>query len=84
MSGAYLKADATVAAHNAIAITLSDTTYVNSTRGLYIGGSGNLKVTMVDGGVVTFSNLISGTILPIQVNKCWLTGSTATLVLALY
>ena len=36
------------------------------------------------GTEVTFSGLNAGSILPVQVTKCWSTGSTATNVIALY
>jgi hypothetical protein len=81
---AYRTADATVSAYEATAVTLSDSTELAPTRALYIGGAGNLKVTMAYGTEVTFSGLNAGSILPIQVTKCWSTGSTATNVVALY
>jgi len=81
---AYRTADATVSAYDAAAVTLSDSTELAPTRALYIGGAGNLKVTMAYGTEVTFSGLSAGSILPIQVTKCFATGSTASLVIALY
>lgn len=84
MPGAYRTADATASARRAAAVTLHDTNTIENTRALYIGGAGNLKVTMVEGGDVTFVGLAAGTVLPVQVTKCWSTGSTATSVLALY
>ena len=81
---AYRTADATVSAYDAAAVTLSDSTELAPTRALYIGGAGDLKVTMAYGTEVTFSGLSAGSILPIQVTKCFATGSTASLVIALY
>jgi len=81
---AYRTADATVSAYDARAVTLSDSTVLAPTRALYIGAGGNLKVTMAYGTEVTFSGLAAGSILPIQVTKCFATGSTASLVIALY
>ena len=80
----YRTADATVSASRAAAVTLSDSTVIENTRALFIGSAGDLKVTMSDGGDVTFSGLSAGFILPVQVSKVWATGSTASLVLALY
>ena len=54
------------------------------TRAIYVGNSGNLKVDMVSGGTVTFSNLTAGTLLPIQVVRVYATGTTATLLIGLY
>ena len=51
---------------------------------LYVGGTGNLRVTMLGGQIVTFSNISGGSFLPIQVVKVWATGTTATNILELY
>lgn len=84
MSGSYRTADATVAAHSAFAVTASDTTVLPTTRGLYIGGAGNVAVTMAeDGNNVTFVGVLAGSILPVQVTKVLATGTTATSIVAL-
>jgi hypothetical protein len=85
MPGAYRSADATVSAQRATAVTLSDSTTIQNTRALFIGGAGNVKVSMVEGGDVTFT-VPAGTLLPIQVVKVWSTGTTvsASLIIALY
>ena len=54
------------------------------TRGLYIGGFGDVKVDMVTSGTVTFSAVPAGTVLPIRVKRVYATGTTATLILALW
>ena len=43
--------------------------FVNDLKGaaLYVGSTGNLKVTMAGGGTVTFKNIPDGTFLPIAV-----------------
>jgi hypothetical protein len=83
---AYLSADATVSAHGASAITTSDTTIYNEpTRGLYIGGAGNVTVDMADGGSpVLYFGVQGGTVLPIQVTRIYASGTTATYIVALY
>jgi len=69
---------------NAIAITPSDSANLAATsRGIYIGGSGNLTVEMAGGQTVTFTGVSAGCILPIRVNKV-LTSTTATYLVALY
>lgn len=82
--GAFRHANNTVAAHGADAVTLNDSTVLPISRSLYVGTGGNIKVTMADGQVVTFSNVIGGTILPIQTQVIWSTGTTASNILALY
>lgn len=85
MSG-YYSADATAPASRAIAITTNDATDIENTRGIYVGGAGDVKVTlygMASGTFVVFSAVPAGTVLPIQAKRVW-TASTATLMLALY
>lgn len=85
MAAPYTSADATVSARRAAAITPNDvTTFEEPTRGIYVGGTGNVKVDMVSGGTVTFSNVVAGTILPIQVVRVYATGTSATLMNGLY
>ena len=48
-------------------------------RSLYIGGDGDLKVTLdSDSASVTFVGLTANTILPIAAKRIWATGTTAT------
>lgn len=54
------------------------------TRGLWIGGAGNVKVDMADGTTVTFVGATAGSILPVQVKRVYATGTTATSITALY
>lgn len=79
----YKTPEATVSAYKGAAVTPSDTTQLEVTRGLYIGGAGNLVVTMADGNNVTFANHPVG-YAPIQVTKVLSTGTTATSIVALY
>lgn len=76
-------ADATVSAHGAVAVVPNDTTVIPTTRGLYIGATGNLKVTMADGTVATFASVPVG-VLPVQVQIVWAAGTVASSILALY
>jgi hypothetical protein len=85
-SAAYLSADATVSAHRASTVTTSDSTiYEQPTRGLYIGGAGNIVVDMADGGSsIPFVGLLGGGVYPFQVTRIYATGTTATNIVALY
>ena len=72
-------------ASNAAEVTLHDTNELSYvTRGVYVGGAGDLKVTMQTGAEVTFVGVVAGTVLPIRCHILWLTGSTATSVVALW
>lgn len=77
--------DETVSASHVAAVTPSDVTvFDSSTRGLYIGGTGDVAVTMESGAVETFIGVIGGSILPIRCTKVMATNTTATALLALF
>lgn len=65
-------------ATGASAVTVSDASAdANGPfKALYIGAAGNVKVTMVDTGDVTFVGVQAGSILPVAVSRVWSTGTT--------
>lgn len=72
-------------AGNAAAVSKHDTNelaYV--TRGIYVGGEGDVAVTMAGGGNVTFVAVPAGTILPVRVTKVLSTGTDATSIVAIW
>lgn len=72
-------------ADNATAVTPSDSTDLAfNSRALYVGGAGNLVVTMAGGGDVTFTAVPAGSILPIRVSRVKSTNTTATSIVNLY
>lgn len=87
---AYQKLQGRIAA----AVTPSDTLNIpspstedgsgNNGCVLYIGVTGDLKVTTVGGNDVTFVNVQGGTFFPIQVIKVFSTGTTATNIIAIW
>jgi hypothetical protein len=52
-------------------------------RALYIGGSGNVRITDPQGNVVTFVGAVAGTVLPVMAKRVWATGTTATNIIGL-
>lgn len=74
----------------AIAVTPSDTDNLvfpsgtNRTRGLYIGGAGNVKVKMADGTEVIFTAVAVGTLYELAVVRVFATLTTATNIIAVY
>lgn len=60
----------------------TDLTYV--TRALFVGGAGNIVVTMVDGVDCTFTGVAAGSVLPIRVSRVKATSTTATNIVALW
>lgn len=81
---AYRSADATVSSYDAAAVTPSDSGTLRVTRALYVGVGGNLRVTMAYGTVVTFTGVLAGTVLPVQVSRVWATNTSATNIVAMY
>lgn len=68
-----------------VAVTPNDTTLLAPTRGLYIGGAGNVTVDFADGTTdVLLTAAIVGTLYPISVIRVKATGTTATAIVAMY
>lgn len=79
-------------ASGAVSVSLSDTldiwgiTYnpkCRASRGIYVGVSGDIKMTMADGSVVTRKNVPVGEF-PWRVKQLWNTGTTASQIIADY
>lgn len=72
-------------ATTAVAVTASDSTDLSGTRGLYVGGAGDLAVRLVGAPstTVTISTVAAGTLLPIRVTRV-MAATTATAITALY
>lgn len=72
-------------ARNAFAVTPHDTNELTAhTRGIYVGVTGNVKVTTSGGDAVTFVGLAAGVIHPIRAKIIWSTGTTATSIVGVY
>ena len=74
------------AAYDASSITPADGADLpdGPTIAIYVGGTGDLKVDMLGGTAVTFKAVPVGTVLNIRATRVYATGTTATLLLALY
>jgi len=67
------------------AITPDDSTdLANETRGIYVGGTGDIVVHDKAGNNVTFSSAQAGTVLPIRTKRVLSTSTTATNLVALF
>ena len=72
-------------AGNAAAVTPhNDDDLLFASRALYIGGAGNVAVVMAGGETVTFRGLAAGSLLPVRVTRVLATGTTATLIVAVW
>jgi hypothetical protein len=72
------------AAHAFDIVANDSTDFVRTTRAIYVGGGGNVKIKTASGEIVTFSNASAGSTLPIRVARVYATGTTATNLLGLY
>lgn len=67
------------------AVTKSDATvFSQPTRFVWVGGTGDLAVRMLDGTTLTIVAVPAGTRLDIRVDKVLSTGTTATSVVGFY
>ena len=70
-------------AHHAAAVVPSDTVDLPAaSTSIYVGGTGNLKVTMLGGEILTFGNVPVGCH-PLRVTRVW-TSTTATNIVAVW
>lgn len=60
---------------NAFVITPSANTLPEATRAIYVGTSGNLDVTFVGGGRVTFTGIQPG-FYPLRLSRVWNSANT--------
>lgn len=65
-------------------VSAADQGFDRAARALYIGGDGDVAVTMSEGQDVTFAGLPAGTILPVNVITVLNTGTTATNIVAMF
>ncbi len=78
------KTSAVYGATKGVAVTKSDSTILETTRALWVGGVGDVAVVFADGGsAVTIVAVPAGTLLPVQVTKV-MNATTATSIVALY
>jgi hypothetical protein len=71
-------------AHHAVAIAPNDKADLAfASTAIFIGGAGNLRVTMLGGELVTFTGLLAGWH-AIRVTRVWATNTTATNIVAVW
>lgn len=73
-------------AANGAAVTPSDSVdLANASRGLWIGGAGDVSVNFAgSGSSVVIAGVPAGTLLPLRVARVRATGTTATSIVALF
>jgi hypothetical protein len=75
--------DPTAPAEDGTTITPTDDVVIPTTRAIYCGTAGTLRVVMKGGTTLDFT-VVAGAILPIAVTEIHDTGSSLTSVIALY
>lgn len=68
---------------SAVAVTASDSTTFEPSV-IYVGVTGNVRVTTAQQDDVTFTSVPSGYVIPVQVVKVWSTSTTATSMVRIY
>ena len=63
---------------DAAAVTTSDTVNFSTPSVIYVGGAGNVRVLTAQGSDVTFTSVLGGSVLPVQVIRVFATNTTAT------
>ena len=82
---AHLRNEEWGPAHHAVAVTPNDgADLTDTTRALYVGAAGDVKVDMYGSGTVTFVGVTAGSVLPVRVDRVYSTGTTATSIVALW
>ncbi|MEM9062503.1 MAG: hypothetical protein AAGD13_18735 [Pseudomonadota bacterium] len=70
--------------YDAISVTPSDSNDLTFTsRALYVGVAGDLRVTTAGGSTVTFTNVAEG-VLPMRVSRVLASGTTAADIVAIW
>lgn len=64
-------------------VPADDTDLPETTRALYVGGSGDLAVTMLSGASLVLTAVAGGSLLPLRVVRVWATGTTAGAIVGL-
>jgi hypothetical protein len=83
MANPYAKKDPSAPFSKGVAVVISDVTVLPQTDALFIGGAGNLTVTMQDGNDLVLTGVLAGTRLDLAVTKVK-AATTATNITALY
>ena len=66
------------------AVTPSDTINLANPSVIYVGVTGDVKVTTANGDVVTFIGVPSGSVIPVQVIRVWSGSTNATNMVRIY
>ena len=63
---------------DAAVVTTSDTINLREPSVVFVGSAGNVRVLTAQGSDVTFTGVLGGSVLPVQVIRVFATNTTAT------
>ena len=63
---------------DAAAVTTSDVNNLREPSVIYVGTTGNVRVTTAEGSDVTFTAVPAGAVIPVRVIRVWATNTTAS------
>lgn len=66
------------------AAVVVNTPFASVSRGIWVGGAGDMAVTFEDGTTATLSGIAAGSLIPVQCTQVNTSGTTATLMVALF
>ena len=69
---------------DAVVIVPSDSVNLTTAAVIYVGVGGNVKVTTAQGTAITFTGVLAGSVIPVQVMRVWSTGTTATNMVGIF
>ena len=69
---------------DAATVTPSDVNNLLTPSVLFVGGGGNVRVLTAQGSDVTFTGVLAGSILPVQVIRVYSTSTTATNIVRIF
>lgn len=70
---------------HAAAVTPNDSAdLTNVTRGIFVGGAGNLRITTLGGEGVVLTGVAAGSVLRVRATRVFSTSTTATNIMALW
>lgn len=69
---------------DADAVTPSDSVNFSTPSVVWVGVTGNVKITTAQGTDVVFTAVPAGSVLPVQALRVWSTGTTATSLVRIF
>jgi hypothetical protein len=76
---------AAVIPNRGVEVTPSNTSNLDQSGSLYVGGAGNIRGILVgDSDPITFVGILAGSFIPCEFKKIFASGTTATSIVVLY